>query len=412
MPRNIISLSPLLLSAMLLLVSCGGRRHGTVVTPWGEVAEETSSDTVSAASAGMSVENIVDCGEMIMLTMSGPDTYFDYRGRRMGTQYLVCEKFAQKLGVSLRVEVCRDTTEMIRRLKNGDADLIAFLLPKETAVKNRLTPCGVMSLDGKSQWAVTAGNGSLADTLNKWLDKRLYAEVRKEERELFSGQSVKRHVYAPFLDRSNGVISKYDALFRRHAPTARWDWRLLAAQCYQESCFDPNARSWAGACGLMQIMPSTADHLGLARTSLFDPESSIEAAARYIAELTELFRDVPSAADRQCFVLASYNGGANHIKDAMALTRKNGGDPRRWAHVAPWILKLQRPEYYNDDVVKNGYMRGTETVDYVDRIRQRYSQYGGVKYTGKSVAGETENVAYPTGGMSPRRATKRYRYHI
>ncbi len=401
-----------LLSAAILLVSCGERKRETVVTPWGEVTEETSADTVSAAGAGMSVENIVDCGEMIMLTMSGPDTYFDYRGRRMGTQYLVCEKFAQKLGVSLRVEVCRDTTEMIRRLKNGDADLIAFLLPKETAVKNNLTPCGVMSLDGKSQWAVTTGNNSLADTLNKWLDKRLYAEVRKEERELFSGQSVKRHVYAPFLDRSNGVISKYDALFRRHAPTARWDWRLLAAQCYQESCFDPNARSWAGACGLMQIMPSTADHLGLARTSLFDPESSIEAAARYIAELTELFRDVPSAADRQCFVLASYNGGANHIKDAMALTRKNGGDPRRWAHVAPWILKLQRPEYYNDDVVKNGYMRGTETVDYVDRIRLRYSQYGGVKYTGKSVAGETEDAAYPAGGMAPRRATKRYRYHI
>ena len=183
-------------------------------------------------------------------------------------------------------------------------------------------------------------------------------DIKKEERLLFSSNSVKRHVYAPFLDRAGGVISKYDALFRRYAPLARWDWRLLAAQCYQESCFDPNARSWAGACGLMQIMPSTADHLGLARSDMFHPERSIEAAVKFLAELTATFREVPSTMERQCFVLASYNGGANHIKDAMALTRKYGGNPHRWAHVAPWVLRLQQPEYYNDPVVRNGYMRG------------------------------------------------------
>ncbi len=291
-----ISLAVLSLT-LLTVSSCGEKKRNAVVTPWGEVKDENTSDGGKSSTGGtMSVENIVDCGELIMLTMSGPDTYFDYHGRPMGTQYLVCEKFAQKLGVSLRVEVCRDTTEMINKLKEGDADLIAFLLPKGRAEKSGLKPCGVLSGDGKAQWAVASGNRSLADTLNRWLDKNLYAEVQREERAIFSGQSVKRHVYAPFLDRSNGVISKYDNLFRRYAPNARWDWRLLAAQCYQESCFDPNARSWAGACGLMQIMPSTADHLGLARSDMFNPERSIEAATRYIAELTTAFRDVPSAA--------------------------------------------------------------------------------------------------------------------
>ena len=76
------------------------------------------------------------------------------------------------------------------------------------------------------------------------------------------------------------------------------------------------------------------------------------------------------------------------------------------------MRRLQQPEYYNDPVVRNGYMRGSETVDYVNRIRLRYSQYGGVKYTGKSVSDENTIIPYSPNGMIPRRATKKYRYHI
>ena len=150
------------------------------------------------------------------------------------------------------------------------------------------------------------------------------------------------------LNRQGGVISHYDAYFQRYAPRIRWDWRLLAAQCYQESCFDPQAKSWAGACGLMQIMPSTADHLELARTDIYHPERNIEAAVRYIAELQQSFSDVRDATERTRFVLAAYNGGGFHIRDAMAL-------------------------------VRNGYMRGSETVDYVRRIQERWNGYRGIR---------------------------------
>lgn len=408
--RKIIIL-PLVSFFLIHFLSCTDRKKDYSVTPWGEVVGDTASSDASQSKTVLSVEDIVDGGELIVLTMSGPESYFDYHGHGMGTQYLLCEKFAQKLGVSLRVEVCKDTAEMTRRLMAGDADLIMYMLPKEIASRNKLIPCGAKSDNGKAQWAVASGNHNLAKEIDGWYKPQFLADIKKEERFLFSSRSVKRHVYAPFLDRSEGVISKYDNLFRRYAPLARWDWRLLAAQCYQESCFDPNAKSWAGACGLMQIMPSTADHLGLPRSEMFNPERSIESAVRFIAELSGKFREVPSASDRQCFVLASYNGGANHIKDAMALTRKNGGNPHRWSHVAPWILRLQQPEYYNDPVVKNGYMRGSETVDYVDRIRQRYSQYGGVRYTGKSVD-ESSPMPFSPDGMTPQRATKRYKYHV
>lgn len=386
--------------------SCTGKKSERVVAPWGEVVADTVTD-----DGLFSVDDIVSNGEMIVLTMSGPDTYFDYHGHGVGTQYLLCEKFAQKLGVSLRVELCKDTAEMVDRLEKGEADMIMYMLPKTKKFSSRLLFCGAGVDSQNTQWAVGKGSTELASLIDKWYSPSMMEQVKKEERFLFSARSVRRHVYAPFLDRKGGVISRYDHLFRRYAPMARWDWRLLAAQSYQESCFDPNARSWAGACGLMQIMPSTADHLGLPRSEMTNPEKSVEAAVRLLAELSGHFRDIPSAEERRCFVLASYNGGANHIRDAMALASKYGGNPRRWSHVAPYVLKLQQPQYYNDPVVRYGYMRGSETVDYVDRIRQRYAQYRGTQYSGPSVTGDGA-ADYGVGGMTPRRATKKYKYHI
>ena len=129
----------------------------------------------------------------------------------------------------------------------------------------------------------------------------------------------------------------------------------------------------------MQIMPQTADHLGLPRTQLYDPEQNIAAAARYIEELERTFSDVPSRRERQDFVLAAYNGGSHHIRDAMELTRLNGRNPHRWADVSQYVLLLSEPAYYQHPAVRYGYMRGSETVGYVRSIRLRYQQYQGVK---------------------------------
>ncbi len=367
-----------LLSALFFLDSCKEKTSDKVVTPWGEVLDDSTSNDFT-------VSDIVNNGELIILTLSGPDSYYDYHGRGMGTQYLLCEKFAHKMGVSLRVELCKDTAELVSRLNNGDADLIAFLLPKQKNNKDSLIFCGTRIDSLNVQWAVADGSTELADSLNSWFKPELFAEVKKEESYLLSSASVKRHVYAPFQNRQRGVISSYDNLFKKYAPTVRWDWRLMAAQCYQESCFDPKAISWAGARGLMQIMPSTASELGLSMSAIYEPEPNIKAATRYIQDLTQKFSEVPNFNERQLFVLAAYNGGYFHIQDAMALAQKNGKNPYKWKDVAYYVLALQQPRYYNDPVVKWGYMRGSETVNYVDRIRQLYAQYRGARYEGNSV---------------------------
>ena len=364
------------------------------MTPWGTPLE---SDSIPQGGK-FGLDDIVSNGEMIVATLSGPETYYDYHGHGMGLQYLLCQKFADKLGVSLRVDVCKDTAEVVHKIKNGDVDIVALQLPDSVKGVD-YTNVKVDSL--KHGWAVNEDNKELAKSIDAWFRKDMVAKIRREESFWLSTASVRRHVFSPMLNRAKGIISRYDKYFMTYAPIARLDWRLMAAQCYQESTFDPNARSWAGACGLMQIMPGTADHLGLPRSSLYNPEENIAAAAKYMLELGGHFADVP-AAERVWFQLASYNGGAKHVRDAMALARKHGRNPHRWDDVSEFVLKLSQPQFYNDHVVRNGYMRGTETVDYVSRIRDRWAQYRGV-------AGGGSIGSFVT---SPQRASRGYRWHL
>ena len=216
--------------------------------------------------------------------------------------------------------------------------------------------------------------------------------------QLKEGRKVIKKVRAPYISREKGLISTYDHLFREAAVATGWDWRLIAAQCYQESGFDPNARSWAGAQGLMQIMPGTAQMLGL--TNVYEPSENVAAAARYIKKLSASFADIRDRHERIKFVLAAYNGGSFHIRDAMALAKKHGRNPQRWDDVAAYVRNLSQPQYYNDPVVKSGYMIGDETYNYVYSIMERWRAYGG------HVAGGGSYVGAPTQAKRPNKYTR------
>lgn len=365
-------------------------------TPWGS-SLDSDEDTISTK---YKFGDIITNGEIIMLTLSGPQTYYEYHGKGLGIQYLLCEKFAQKLGVSLRVEICKDTSELIDRLKEGEGDIAAIALPHTLT---GITFCGVSYPKEKRSWAVEKGNLDLADTLNRWFKPMMIEQAIKEQEFVLSTKGTIHQVYSPILNSKSGIISQYDHFFQKYAPYVRMDWRLLAAQCYQESTFDPKAHSWAGACGLMQIMPETANLLGLSEQQIYEPEANISAAIKYIAQLNEKFRDIPNKAERTSFVFASYNGGYHHIRDAMALAEKYGKIKYSWKDVSGFVLGLQKPLFYNDPIVKYGYMRGNETVDYVERIYIRYRKYKG--FASSSLNGTFDNLV-------PQRAKKKYRFHI
>ena len=323
------------------------------MTPWGQILDSVE------VKEGFDLPDIQQYGELIMATVTGPQTYYDYHGKSLGTQYLLVQRLADTLGVSVRVEVCRDSLELADKLREGVVDIVAWPTPGEMSV-NQEKPL-------------------LIEELEAWYKPEYVAEVQKEETSLLTSQRVKRRVFSPMLDKKGGVISHYDHLFQQYSQPIRWDWRLMAAQCYQESTFDPKAVSFAGAKGLMQIMPGTADLLGLPRDQMYDPEQNIAAAAKYLGQLEGKWSDIQNRSERTNFILASYNGGIHHIRDAMALAKRDGKNPHSWREVSEYVLKLAQPKYYNDPIVKHGYMRGSETVDYVAKIRQRHQGYMGVK---------------------------------
>ena len=139
---------------MFLLISCADKKPQQELTPWGtpvgevegmdggEDGQTEDAKSQQKSKHGLSLDDIQENGELIMLTVNGPTTYYDYHNHGMGQQYLLCEKFAQQIGVSLRVEECKDTTEMIQKLQRGEGDVIAVPLPRKQTRGNLLF-CGV-----------------------------------------------------------------------------------------------------------------------------------------------------------------------------------------------------------------------------------------------------------------------------
>lgn len=231
-----------------------------------------------------------------------------------------------------------------------------------------------ISFPQRSSWGVPPGKPWLADSLNEWFSanepKKSQARLHKRYFEL---SKVSPAVNINF---SSGRISPYDELFKKYAKTARQDWRLLAAQGYAESQFDTTVVSWAGARGIMQIMPATARAHGLAEGEIASPEPNIRCAAEIISSLDKsLSRYVDDPAERIKFVLAAYNSGLAHIYDAIALAEKTGKKTNVWDdNVAEALLLKSNPEYYNDPVCKYGYFRGKQTRAYVKKVMDFYEK--------------------------------------
>ena len=229
-----------------------------------------------------------------------------------------------------------------------------------------------VSFAQRASWAVAPDKKWLADSINNWFAQASPQETNIELLKQFFEQSK----FTPTVrfDFSKGYISQYDNLFKKYAPNIGWDWRLMAAQAYQESKFKPNARSWVGARGLMQIMPATARGYRTKVSQLNNPETSVKVATQLLDDLDGyLLKHVPNDAERRKFVIAAYNVGIAHVYDAIALAKKYGLNPEVWDdNVSKAILMKMNPKYYNDPVVKYGYCRGTETVDYVKKITNFY----------------------------------------
>jgi membrane-bound lytic murein transglycosylase F len=134
---------------------------------------------------------------------------------------------------------------------------------------------------------------------------------------------------------------------------------------YQESHFDPDAKSYTNVRGLMQVTQKTAKEMGIKNRR--DPQQSIRAGIKYLALMYKRFEYIKDKSQRLLFALASYNIGYGHVKDAMGLAKENGHDPITWKGLKATLPLLAKAKYYNQ--TKYGYARGWEPVHYVERIQ-------------------------------------------
>ena len=162
-------------------------------------------------------------------------------------------------------------------------------------------------------------------------------------------------------------LPRFRERFIESANKVAIDWRFLAALSYQESHWDPTARSPTGVRGLMMLTRATARRLGVSR---LDPNEAIDGGARYVADLeSRLSPSVPED-ERIWFAIAAYNIGRGHLEDARKLTQQRGGDPNLWTDVRRHLPLLSRESVAR--TTRYGKARGGETVHFVRNIRRYF----------------------------------------
>jgi membrane-bound lytic murein transglycosylase F len=273
-----------------------------------------------------------------------------------------------------------ETESLIRKVATGE---IKYTVTDQTiAMVNALYYPNLdinteLSLPQQIAWGVRLNSPDLLAAINEWLGQiKKNAVFQVIFNKYFNSPRFSLvNISSDYSSLAGEKISPYDGQIKAEAGVLGWDWRLLASVIYQESNFDPAVKSWAGAVGLMQVMPETAMHFGY--KNVWEPEQNIRAGVRFLKFLDdEWSKTIKNPAERIKFVLASYNVGLTHVIDARNLANKFGKSPVKWdKNVEYMMLQKSNPKFYHDPVVAAGYCRCDGPVIYVKEVLRRYEEY-------------------------------------
>jgi len=416
-------------------------------------------------SESASLSRIIDRGYVTVGTLYGPTSYYLGAEGHTGFEYELAKKYADYLGVELRISATYSLNDLFNQLENGDVDILASGL---TVTENRLKKYKFApsynnisqklvfkqgkerprKLDDLTGHLMVTAQSSHVENLVKlshsnanlvWqendeldseelllkvlaeeidytiIDSHTLAVSRRYYPEISIGFTIKKpepmawvlakdsddsilaslieffgkvhhdgtllalddkyygHVeqfnYVDtrlFIKAVENKLPNYSALFKKYGQDI--DWKLLAAISYQESHWEPHARSHTGVRGMMMLTLPTAKQMGI--KSRLDAEQSIRGGAKYFKQMFDRMPARVPHPDRLWFALASYNVGLGHLNDARKITQQQGGDPDRWVEVKERLPLLKQKKYYKK--TKYGYARGDEPVIYVENIRRYY----------------------------------------
>jgi membrane-bound lytic murein transglycosylase F len=272
-----------------------------------------------------------------------------------------------------------DDEALIDKVAKGDVEFTVVqnnLAELKEAYFTNIKIRPLVGVSNKIVWVIRKNSSELLKEMNRWIEHKkngpLFDNMYKKY--FIDRKGYKERAESQYLMHETGKLSQYDPLLRQYSAELSWDWRLLASQTFQESRFKPNARSWAGATGLLQLMPATGEEFGVQNPR--DPEDNVRGAVKFLIWLTSYWSNrIEDKDERLKFILASYNCGAGHVEDAQRLAEKYGSNSKDWDDVAYWLLQESKVQYSSDPVVKYGFCRGIEPVTYVSLILKRFEHY-------------------------------------
>ncbi|MBZ0264238.1 membrane-bound lytic murein transglycosylase MltF [bacterium] len=308
-----------------------------------------------------------------------PQVIEEFSGRtvhvRKGTSYEERLRQMRMEGIDVNINPLEDdldTDDPVERVAKGELPLTIVdntIATLEQHFFPGLIVGAAVTEPQQIAWAVRPNSPELKSKLNEFLvkeDRSEFFNVLKQ-RYFENRDRFLRHRSIQLALRNTGEISNYDKYFKQAGEKYDIDWVLLAAQSYHESRFISDKVSWAGAVGLMQLMPRTAHAMGV--KDIKNPEQNIMGGTKYMRRLFNLYSEAEGE-DRWALAFAAYNTGIGHLADARKLTRNNEGDPNKWDDVREWLIKLEDPKYYRN--AQYGFTRGNQVVRYVEDIFYRY----------------------------------------
>jgi len=265
-----------------------------------------------------------------------------------------------------------DSLELMQLVTDEKADL-AIVDSIEFRIQQQLFPRVVAAMEiGDSTpivWYLPRGERSetALELVNEFINRATeQGHIAQLEQEHFGRwEHASRVGSLTFQRKMRDDLPEWQPLLEQVAEEYQMDWRLLAAMAYQESHWDPNARSHTGVRGMMMLTSATASELGVEDRT--DPEQSLRGGARFFKDLLRRLPSDIEYPDRTFLALAAYNIGMGHLEDARIMTQQAGGDPHLWPDVRAHLPKLQNPNYFSS--TKFGFAEGEQAVNYVDSIR-------------------------------------------
>ena len=293
--------------------------------------------------------------------------------RANSPQERILEQLKRTVAPTLQwVETAPTNADPLEDVDSGNADY-AIIDAREYSFAHHLYPdvhVGFsLPTDRPVQWIVRRGADDLLDGVNLFFQQIRESGklVRLAQQETGEVRSFAYEESREFQTNLTDRLPRFRPLFEQASAESGVDWRLLAAVGYQESKWDPVAASNNGALGVMMLTSDTASAMGI--NDRTNPQQSIFAGARYLAEVREKVPDRIPEPDRTWFTIAAYNVGFGHVEDARVLAQMDGKNPDSWADVRDELPRLAEARWF--ERVKHGYARGWEPVQFVDRV-QRY----------------------------------------